>query len=86
MWHTLGNRFFRRCKEREGGGRGGGRPFRKEKENGRERDGRGPERPLPEGWYVGERGVRGGRGHAAWPPDIRRQAERFCILTVKTPR
>ena len=29
--------------KREGGGRGGGRPFRKEKENRRERDGRGRE-------------------------------------------
>ena len=70
MWHTLGNRFFRRCKEREGGGRGGGRPFRKEKENGRERDGRGPERPPPGGLGIWGKGGFGGAGDRRHGPPI----------------
>ena len=33
--------------------------------------------PARRAWDLGERGVRGGRGQEAWPPDIRREAERF---------
>ena len=76
--------FFRRCKEREGGGRGGGRPFRKEKENGRERDGRGPERPPPGGlgiWGKGGFGGAGDRRHG--PPISAVRRSDFKFLTSK---
>ena len=76
--------FLRRCKEREGGGRGGGRPFRKEKENGRERDGRGPERPPPGGLGIwGKGGFGGARDRRHGPPISAVRRSDFKFLKSK---
>ena len=49
-------------------------PFTKRKGNGRERDGRGPERPLPEGgiWGKGGFGGAGDRRHGPPTSAVRR--------------
>ena len=76
--------FFLMWCRRAGGTHGGGAaPFYKWRGSGRERDGRGPERPLPEGGMWGKGGFGGAGDTRHGPPISAVKRTDFEFLTSK---